>query len=307
MTPRALFVFLDGVGLGPGTAANPFAQLDLPCFERLLDGHRWTAEAPWIDRPDRVFRGIDANLGVPGLPQSGTGQATLFTGINCAAAAGRHFGPYPHSTSRPFLAAHNLFRQVQQQYPEEPEPAAFANAYPPRFFEYVRLRDRWTVTTRCCLDARVPIRDYATALRGEALTADLTGEGWVTLLHHDLPLITEGEAGTRLRRLSQQYRLTLFEYYLTDKAGHSNTPQKATTVLQSLDRFLEGLLDGFDPATQLLVLTSDHGNIEDLSVRTHTRNPVPLLALGHGAHLFTPVQDLTGVLPALLQALHPGR
>lgn len=303
MPPRIVFLFLDGVGLGPATDANPFARCNLPAFEQLVQGQRWTSEARWIDQPDRVFRGIDATLGVAGLPQSGTGQATLFTGVNCATRAGRHFGPYPHTTSRPVLAAYNLFRQVQQRLPHIAEPAAFANAYPPRFFEYVRLRDRWTVTTRCCLDAQVPIRDYAAALRGDALTADLTGEGWVTQLHHDLPRITEEEAGARLVHLSQHHRLTLFEYFLTDKAGHSEAPEKAETVLRSLNRFFAGLLAHLDPTHTLLLITSDHGNLEDLSVRTHTRNPVPLLAWGRGAHHFTAVEDLTGVLPALLRVL----
>jgi len=38
-----------------------------------------------------------------------------------------------------------------------------------------------------------------------------------------------------------------------------------------------------DLSKNLVILTSDHGNLEDLSVKTHTRNPVPTLLWGLGA------------------------
>src|SRR5690606_27908796 len=98
-----LFVFLDGVGLGPPGPSNPLSAGGLPAFRRLAGGADWTAEAPPRDAPTHVFRPLDATLGVVGLPQSGTGQATLLSGVNCAARAGRHFGPFPHSTSKPVL------------------------------------------------------------------------------------------------------------------------------------------------------------------------------------------------------------
>lgn len=72
MTP-VLFVFLDGVGLGPASGENPFATLSLPAFERLAGGQRWTDTTEPIRDETRVFVPIDATLGMPGLPQSGTG------------------------------------------------------------------------------------------------------------------------------------------------------------------------------------------------------------------------------------------
>ena len=79
-----IFVFLDGVGLGPADESNPFWSAGTPTLRRLLGG-------PLVNgvRAQRLIgtlpvlcRGIDATLGVPGLPQSGTGQTALFTGIN---------------------------------------------------------------------------------------------------------------------------------------------------------------------------------------------------------------------------------
>ncbi len=296
---RVLFLFVDGIGLGPDAEANPFATLSLPAFES-ASGGRWTAGHAAIGEQERVFKGIDATLGVPGLPQSGTGQATLFTGINGAALAGRHFGPFPHSATRPAVAEHNLFRQVQRRFPAEPEPAAFANAYPERFFEWGRQRDRWTVTTRCCLDASVRIRTEADWKAGLAVPANLTGKGWPSPSAAPAA-ISERTAAEYLLAVSRRHRLTLFEFYLTDKAGHAQSAEQAAGVLRSLDRFLARLFAGLPPDT-LFLLTSDHGNVEDLSIKTHTLNPVPLLGLGPGAVVLSEVGDLQGVLPAVMAA-----
>jgi hypothetical protein len=298
--PHVCLVFLDGVGLGPPGPANPLT--DTPrALARLADDQAWTASMATVDRPGHVAHGIDATLGVEGLPQSGTGQAALFTGVNAPKVAGRHFGPFPHSATRPALAAHNVFARVMTQT-DAPEPAAFANAYPPRFFEMAERRDRWTVTTRCCLDAGVRIRGAEDLAAGRALAADLTGAAW---RRHGfggaagVEVIDEAEAGRRLHALTRRHRLTVFEYFLTDKMGHGRLDASPATILTALDQFFTGFLADFDPATDLVVVTSDHGNLEDVSVKMHTRHPVPLLAMGAGAARFADVADLTGVAPAL--------
>lgn len=297
---RVLFVFLDGVGLGPSGATNPFATTRLPVFEALAGGAPWTADAAPHTESHHVFRPLDATLGVEGLPQSGTGQATLFTGINCANVVGRHFGPFPHSATYPVLARENLFRKIQQVNGHA--APAFANAYPPRFFEHARRRRRWTVTTRCCTEADVPIRDLAALRAGRALTADLTGHGWAPL-GHDVPPISEEEAGRRLVNLSRSHPLTLYEYFLTDKAGHGRIDRPAADVLRALDRFFQALLDGMNPDEELLLVTSDHGNLEDLSRKTHTRHPVPLIAYGRGAHHLARATGIGDVTPLLVRLL----
>lgn len=302
-TPRhVLFVFIDGVGLGPARATNPLHEVALPAFAHLAGGHPWTSATPTIREPGQLFLPIDANLGVEGLPQSGTGQATLFTGVNCAEVVGRHFGPYPHSTTRPVLAEHNLFLQTKHLFPTHREPAAFANAYPPRFFEYARRRDRWTVTTRCCLDADVRLRTTEDVLAGRGVTAEVTGAAWREQLGLDVPLLGPEEAGGQLIDLARRHRLTVFEYYLTDKAGHGRQA-RPDHVLRTLDGLFQGILDRLKPERELLVVTSDHGNIEDLAIKTHTRYPVPLIAYGTGAQHFEKTADLTDVTPSMIRAL----
>ena len=299
---RAVFIFVDGIGLGADDpAVNPFAA-DTPAgFRALSGGAAWTASAPRIATARHVFRPIDAALGVEGLPQSGTGQASLFSGENVPEAFGRHFGPYPPRLARPLLAERGLFARLVAAG-SAPDALAFANAYPDRFFRYAEARDRWTATTWLARAAGVRLRTEADLRAGDALTAEITGEAWRERLGLDTPVLSEEAAGRRLAAIAADHRLTLYEYFLTDKAGHARDPARAAAVLTSLGRFLEGLA-GALPADTLLVLTSDHGNLEDLSVKGHTRAPVPLAALGPGSAAFAAAESLLDVTPMLARLL----
>lgn len=296
-----LFLFVDGIGLGADDpTVNPLAALSLPSFERLSGGARWIEGAPSVHDPDCLFTAIDANLGMDGLPQSGTGQATLFTGVNCARVAERHYGPFPHSKTRPVIQSKNIFRQVERLFPDEEAPAAFANAYPERFFAYAQRRGRWTVTTLAAIHSKARIRTTTDLRDGMAVPADLLGRGWPEEVEGSIMPADELEAARRLLRLAARHRFTLFEYYLTDKAGHNRSARQARDVLKSLDRLLGALFDEPASAGTLLLLTSDHGNMEDLSTKSHTRNRVPFAARGPGAGRLDAVRSLTDVTPALL-------
>jgi len=312
---RILFVFLDGVGLGPSGPQNPFSMTDVPHLAALAGRALWTNTLSPIERPLHLVRPIDATLDVDGLPQSGTGQATLFTGVNCASIVGRHFGPFPHSSTHETLQKKSLFRRLQDLPSAESAPSersgrseenaasAFANAYPPQFFEFIQSRGRLTVTTRACTEASVSIRGIDALRSGRAIPADLTGDAWRDELGLDVPRTPVDESGRRLLNLSRGYRCTLFEYFLTDKMGHGRLEQEPGALLRQIDRFLGAILDDLQPAVEALVVTSDHGNLEDLSTKTHTRNPVPLFVHGWAAPYFASVRSLTGVTPAVVRAL----
>ena len=312
-----LWLFLDGVGLGPrhppgddrrqpdgisrqAGEANPFAALRLPAFERLAGGQRWTAEAAPVRTPRHTFVPLDATLNVEGLPQSGTGQAALFTGENAAQAHGAHFGPYPPTRVRPLVEARSVFARLAAEVGAD--RLAFANAYPERFFRTVQARGRWTVTTLAASSAGVRLRGADDLAAGRALTADLTGEGWQRLLDPSLTPITEAEAARRLLALTADHAFVLQEYFLTDKAGHSQDPDRAADVLRQLDRLLAALLGGLGDA-DLLVISSDHGNLEDLGTKSHTRHPVPLVAWGRGADAFAGATSILDVTPAVVRAV----
>lgn len=299
-----LFLFLDGLGIGAPSESNPFAQINCPSFRRLAHDQPWHAPFTEHDASRHVVRSLDATLGMEGLPQSGTGQGTLFTGVNCAEVVGRHFGPFPHSKTHPVLDEQNVFQQLRA-LPGAPPPVAFANAFPPPFFNASRRRA--TVTTHCCLAADVPLRDQSGLQNECAVSADLTNTYWRTQLGLDVPKRSVADAATVLASVTQNHAFTLFEYFLTDKVGHGRVDTSPKALLSELDWFLDTLLEQLDPATDTLVLTSDHGNLEDTSHTQHTRNPVPLLVHGWAAPFFADATDLTDVTPAVVKALRSTR
>lgn len=296
-----ILVFVDGVGIGPASPAkNPLVGA-MPVVRALLGG-----DLPWRGAPVRRTRAAEcvparATLGVPGLPQSGTGQVTLLTGRNAARIAGRHFGPYPYSTLRPMLAEENLFVRLMRAH----RRVHYANAFPPRYFSYMEARPtRRAAISSAWLATGLPYGTADGIDAGTHLSGDITGERWNRGGFPAVAELTASEAGRRLARTAQAYDLTLFEFWETDHAGHSGSMEEARAVLARLDEFLGGILDTMDHARQTLLLTSDHGNLEDLSVKTHTRNPVPLIAAGRLRRACTErVGALERVAPALLEAL----
>ena len=299
-----LFLFLDGLGIGAPADSNPFAETKCPTFRRLAHNQPWHTPFAEHSTSHHVVRSLDATLGVDGLPQSGTGQGTLFTGVNCADIVGRHFGPFPHSKTHPVLDERNVFQQLQT-LPGEKLPVAFANAFPPPFFNASRRRA--TVTTHCCLASNVPLRDQSELQAQRALSAELTNTYWRTHLGIDVPERTVADAAAILTSVTQNHAFTLFEYFLTDKAGHRRIDTPPGALLSELDQFLGHLVEQLDPSNSTLVVTSDHGNLEDTSHTQHTRNPVPLLVHGWAAPFFSNATDLTDVTPAIVEALRSTR
>lgn len=298
---RILFLFLDGVGIGPAGPTNPLSQYDGSAFRRLANGQPWCRPFAPHSSPTHVVRSLDAALGVEGLPQSGTGQASLLTGVNCAAVVGRHFGPFPHSETHPTLDDRNVFRQVRERLPAPDVPVAFANAFPPQYFNASRRRA--TVTTYCCNAAAVRLRTLSDLREGQALSADLTGTTWREQLHLDVDERSPAQAAGTLGAITRENAFTLFEYFLTDKVGHRRIEMTPSRLLDAINTLLSGLLEDLNPARDTLLLTSDHGNLEDTSHKQHTRNPVPLIVYGWAAPFFENATDLTDVTPGIVEAL----
>jgi hypothetical protein len=249
---------------------------------------------------------LDANLGIAGLPQSGTGQTSLFTGVNGAALAGKHFGPHPYSSLRPVIERQNIFRRLL----DADKRPCFANAFPQRFFDYaLQPRSRFTVTTISCLASGLRLLDASDLAAGRGVSADITGAGWHALGHPEIVPVVPAEAGRRLARLLEGNDFVLFEYWRTDHAGHAMRREEARSVLETFDGLLGGVVEAVAGSDVLLLITSDHGNIEDITVKTHTRHPVPLVAHGPGHRDFVDrirngrhgTPDLTSVTPAILE------
>ncbi|MBN1427105.1 MAG: hypothetical protein JXB07_01890 [Anaerolineae bacterium] len=300
---RLLFIFLDGVGLGENDPVhNPFATANLPTLAGFTDGRRWLRGLPRIESQTGVFIPTDACLGVDGKPQSATGQATILTGINVPERLGRHYGPRPNRQIAEIIEHDNVISTLKARGAD----IAFANAFPSTFFESVRRGKRLLSANQLALhtaDVRFP---DAEALRdGRALSVEFTGEGWRNRFGADgVPILTPFEAGQHLAQLAGQHTLTFFDHWLTDYVGHRGTLQEAVALLETLDGVMAGILDAWDRSEGLVVLTSDHGNIEETGLRGHTYNPIPTLIAGQSWPIFADgLTDLTGITPGILRTL----
>lgn len=277
---RVLLLFVDGIGLGePDRATNPFMTAHLPALSALIDGRTMTRDAAPYHGASASLVALDATLGVPGLPQSGTGQTTLFTGQNGAQLFGRHFGPWVPTALREMLASENVLTRTAQQGGR----VAFANAYPEEVFENKTRRGGRdplrAAPPIAALGAGVMNRHTPALMRGDAVASEIVNEGWRKHLNRtELPVISAAEAGRNLARIAGQHDLTLFAHYTTDHVGHTGDMTNAVAALERVDEFVGGLMDAV-PEDVTVVLASDHGNLEDVRAG-HTLNPAIGLFFG---------------------------
>jgi hypothetical protein len=271
----------------------------MPAVRALLGGPLVWDGGVWHGAPNGevVLRAVDACLGIPGLPQSATGQTALFTGLNAPALIGDHITGHPTEPLRDMIAQHSLLKQAAACGAR----VLFANAHSEHFWQMIREgKRRLGASTLTALAAQATILDLGDLLAGRAVLWDITHEVASGHLGYDLPLVHPEEAGTRLARLTHGYELVLYETFLPDLAGHRRVD--AAWVLPRLDAFLGAVL-AHRPADVTLVVCSDHGNLEDATTKLHTTNPVPLLAVGPDAARFQHATAITDVAPAILACL----
>ncbi len=298
---RILFIFLDGVGLGADDPeVNPFARVPMPTLQGLLGGHRLLAGfAPFVGERASLLA-LDAGLGVDGLPQSATGQAVLLTGTNVPAEIGEHYGPKPNPPVAQQIHNGTLF----SRFVGAGKSAALLNAYPPRYFLGVDSGKRlYSSIPLAVTSAGISLFTKDDLFAGRAMSADFTGEGWAgTLGFPDAPVLTPDQAGGKLAALAQSYDFSFFEYWASDYAGHKQDMPWAARQLVVLDDVLRGLLAAWDDSDGLVLITSDHGNMEDLSTRRHTDARVPGLLIGSAqarSAFASGLHDLAGIAPAI--------
>ena len=137
-------------------------------------------------------------------------------------------------------------------------------------------------------------------MQQRALTAEWTTDSWRRHLRfRDLPHYSPYDAGQLLARLAREYDFAFHSHWLTDRIGHRGTLSDGIEVLERFDAVLAGVLDEWDDDAGLVVVTSDHGNMEDLGTRRHTLNPVPTLIIGRRAAEFArDFKSLTDFVPA---------
>lgn len=303
---KIIFLFLDGVGLGDHTPLqNPFLSAKTPFLDSLFQGKKLCKDIDSFQNEVVSVYGLDASVGIPGIPQSATGQAMLLTGTNIPQHLGYHYGPKPNSAIAHHLINGNLFRTLR----ERRYHVSYLNAFPPIYFANIASGRRlYSAIPLAAVSAGIKLNSLEDLVAGRALSADFTSEGWNTHLgFHDIPVLSPKEAGKRIADIAQAFDLTFFEYWMTDYAGHRQNMTEAIRLLEVIDRVLEGIVTNWDLSQDMLWVTSDHGNIEDLSHRRHTLNPVPLLLIGSHATRkdLSDFRSLSDIYPALLKLFPP--
>lgn len=292
-------IFIDGVGIGKEDKEfNPFFKYGFKTFENIFNKIP-SIDNPFLNSDSYYLKPVDANLGVEGLPQSGTGQVSIFCGVNAAKLVGNHFGPFPHSKTIEVLREKNIFREFLNRN----KKVFFANAYPKIFFDYLKSgKTRLSATSLSCRLTNIRLNTPSDVRRAKALTAEITNERWNLKLRYNLPVISAKTAARRLLRISGNYHFTLYEFFLTDHLGHGRIKDELEKVHRNLDDFLLELLTKFNKEKMTIVICSDHGNYEDLSVKGHTRNPALFIAAGRKAkEIAESVKDLTHIKSSIIK------
>ncbi len=293
-----ILIFLDGVGIGVADpSVNPFFKYNFSIFSRLFNNTPHL-ENQTIIKDGRYIFPTDAVMDVPELPQSGTGQTSIFCGVNAQRILGHHFGPFPHSSLLPLIREMNIFKAFKDKNME----VVFANAYPQIFFDYINSgKKRLTVTSLSCLLSDVKLKNATNLRNGDALSAEITNERWVNELKYSLPIIKPKTAAKRLLKLSEKNHFTLFEYFLTDHLGHGRKKETMEERLMVLDEFLLYIMENLSEDTTLLIC-SDHGNIEDISIKSHTLNPALTISAGkYAEQLYKKITNLSHIKNAILE------
>jgi 2,3-bisphosphoglycerate-independent phosphoglycerate mutase len=306
---RFIFIFVDGVGLGKADHTNPFyvGSFDFLAFYDHQSG-----------QPGKVVvKAIDPLLGIDGTPTSASGQTSLFTGVNVPGILKRHKGSYPDKFMRRLLKQGNLLLWLRQNRFK----SHFLNAYPRHgdlfSSRHLRLHDdgeiefspafprqyRRRISTTSCMLLSMGERpfDEADIMAGRSLFHDYSNRD---LIERGLqvPLFSPEQAAEVIANTAGDYDLLLYEYFLTDMYGHGSPLRECVDLIGKLNRLLKHLVSLLDETGDTLLLTSDHGNLEDVSSRIHTRNPVPLITWGRNSGaLRNQIGTIADVTPAVLR------
>jgi len=257
---KIIFLFIDGVGIGiDDPAINPCSSSPTGIFQVNTNlpksGHKFP---------------IDAQMGIPGLPQSATGHTTIYTGTNAAKLLGKHLTGFPNKELRNLLQKHSIFVKLKNL----DFTCEFINAFRPIFFTTPEIFSnlQMSATTEMNKYAGYDFSDFQDIKNEKALYHDFSNEenrnkGF------DLPLFTADKAGEILVHKSDKYDLILYEYFLTDFAGHAQNLERSIGEIRKVEDLILAVLKYMDPDNTILIVASDHGNIEDVRTKSHTTNP----------------------------------
>ena len=287
---HVILLFIDGVGIGVNNPEfNPCVYSETGIFN----------SAPSALGGFKV--GLDANLDTEGLPQSATGQTAIYTGFNTARLIGRHLFGFPNNPLRKLLTTESLFVKLTRQG----RSCKFLNAFRPVFFTTPDIFDNMymSATTEMNRAAGLPFNSIHDIRQGRALYHDYSNR-ILKNLFFDVPELSGADSAEIILNVSKDFDLVLYEYFETDRAGHDKNLKKAIAEIQKLETLILGIIERIVINDTILVVVSDHGNIEDLRTKSHTRNPAFCAIWNNGdTQTISSLKSITDVFGYIMQAL----
>lgn len=296
---KLVLFFIDGIGLGEDDSEkNPLHGL----FGSTTNNVPFVYCSEPVSFPDGVLIPADAILGVDGVPQSATGQASIFTGTNAQRLLGYHLSAYPNETLKNVILEKSLMKVLRKNGVS----VTSANLYSKEFFETRRQskKNSFPVSTLTIMASEVPFRFAQDYHDGKAVFADITNE-LIRKRGFDIPLIDPEKAAKNLLNILHDHDFVFFEYFMTDFHGHKKRRIELLECVDILNRFVKTIWsDSSFPGLSFMVV-SDHGNAEDLSTGEHTLNPVPVLFLSHEPSavkdVLSSVNDITDIYSTVVR------
>jgi len=293
---KKLFLFfIDGIGLCQ--KESPISHLFTKITgKKLIAGNQ----------PDFFESGVicsaDAGLGIPGRPQSATGQATIFTGINASEYLGYHLTALPNQKLVELIAKQSLMKSLV----DRGISVTSANMYSDEFFQKraARRRNAFPVSTLTIKASGAPFRYFSDYEQGYAVFADITNR-LIRERGYDIAEIPPEKAGNNLINIIHEAQFIFFEYFMTDIYGHKRNSEGLEESVDIINRFTETVWAGVKESDTSILIISDHGNAEDLSTGHHTINDVPAILLtkdsGISKSFANSIHSLVDIYPWVLR------
>jgi len=255
-----VIIFLDGVGIGENESDFN------PC---LLSKHQLFSPSNNLPFYGTKY-GLDARLNIVGYPQSATGQTTIYTGKNAAKLIGKHLFGFPNEKLKELLINDSIFKRIESSG----FSCKFINAFRPVFFTSPELfkNIRMSSTSEMNRAADLPFNTLKDIRNKTALYHDFTNSEIIEKGFR-LPKYNTEIASSIILSQAKQNDLVLYEYFLTDKAGHSMDNVYAVNEINKVESLIYNVAKKIIGTDNSLIVCSDHGKIEDIRIKSHTLNP----------------------------------
>jgi hypothetical protein len=138
-------------------------------------------------------------------------------------------------------------------------------------------------------EAGMRLRTWDDARRGQALTSSMTGElesefNVAFFRQEPLPRWSPQMAAEKLAALVREHDFTFYKYQIPDLVSHTGRIELARAVFAVIEDFVEAVLHAIADEPTVVVVTSDHGHLEQLSSsHAHPKTHVPTWYFGPNA------------------------